>query len=79
MSKRLKEMVKDYLLRAGDNGKAKLSVASGLSVSTITLIEDGHIPLAKNIRKLALACGLSDEDAHELASLGSSEAKEAAS
>lgn len=68
MSKRLQQMIREYLLKAGDNGWAKLSVASGLSVSTLMHIEKGGYPppLAKTVRKLALACGFTEEGALHL-------------
>lgn len=76
MSNRLKEMVREYLLNAGEGGEAKLSLASGLSVSTIYTLKRGadHIPSAKTVRKLALACGLNEEAARALVRECASEA-----
>lgn len=68
MSERLKGLIGDYLLRTGKNARAKLAVASELSVSTVTAImRDDHVPQPYNIVKLALACGLNEQEALRLA------------
>lgn len=79
MSERLREMVKRRLLELGDNALSRLAVEAGLSATLINNVRNGHIPLPKSARKIALACGASDEEALRLAAECSSErAKESA-
>ena len=74
MNVRLKEMIQEFEMRAGRNGKAQLSIASGLSFYTLKRIEnEGHIPRPQSVVQLALACGLTEEEAFALARECSSE------
>jgi transcriptional regulator with XRE-family HTH domain len=66
--KKLLDLINDWLMRAGDNAVAKLSVSSSVSISTISnLLKGSHQPNRKTIYKLAMACGMSKSDASEFA------------
>lgn len=60
-------MIQKYLIKAGRNGMAQLSIDSGLSISTLRKTLSGHIPLGDNTYRLALACGCTEEEALNLA------------
>lgn len=68
MTERLRQLINDYVVKAGKNAMAKLSVESDVSLRTLYLIRnEGHVTSANNVLKIAVACGLSEEDALELA------------
>ncbi len=62
----LQSLVKATLLKLGENAEAKLAIASDVSVSLIYDVKEGRVPLAKNIVKISVACGLSKERAYDL-------------
>lgn len=68
MSERLKQMVEDSIIRLGKKGRQKLALRADLSLSTLVdIVKHGHVPLPANVYKLALACGLAEEEALALA------------
>jgi hypothetical protein len=66
MSERLQKIVSDAMIKKGVNA---LSEASDLSVNTIRAIASGedHKPYRNTVYRLALACGLTDDEALALA------------
>lgn len=71
MSERLRKLVNDELSRLGENSVAKLAVKSGVSDSLIRHVKSekcSHLPKRTTVIKLALACGLTEDDARALAS-----------
>lgn len=76
MSETLSKMVKKKLLEfGGNNSTARLAVLADVSPSLIERVKAGHVPLPKNAKKLALACGSSEEEALRIADGCSSLAK----
>lgn len=68
MSDRLKNLIQKYVDRVGKNGRARLAVESGVSLTTIShfMTDNAPLPTADTIYRLALACGCNREDAQEL-------------
>lgn len=79
MIEQLRNMVQDWVIKAGENGVERLAVGSGVSPSTIRdVIKTGHLPRARTIYRLALACGRDEEEARALAKQRLSAARESA-
>ena len=61
-------MIETYLIQAGKSGVTKLAMTANCSPRIVYQVKnDGHIPRAEIVYRLAKACGLSDEDALALA------------
>lgn len=67
MSTTLQQMVDRYLLANGKNAEAKLAMKADLSVSTVRNARRRGYISDRNVVKLALACGLTEEEALTLA------------
>lgn len=66
-SDRLKRAVKQELTRLGSQAKEKLALKAHVSVSTIRNIEADHMPRRGTAYKVAVACGLGEDRALEIA------------
>lgn len=68
MNERLKELVERYMIRAGGNAAAKLSIAAKCSQRLIYDVKNnGHIPKPDTAYRLAKVCGLNEQEALDLA------------
>ena len=64
MSKKLVKAMKDVVLREGQTGKGRLADTIGRKIRIIEhYIEGSHTPNPSNAYKLAVACGLGEEEA----------------
>lgn len=63
MSERLRDLVETYLIRMGRRAEVKLAAEAELSPSTIRNVRNGHIPSPETTYRIALACGLTPEEA----------------
>lgn len=65
---KLQDMVAAYIVKAGGHGGEKLALAADVSLSTVFKAMKGdHPPKPRNVYRLALACGCSEEEALALA------------
>lgn len=79
MSRRLIEVMKEFLVKEGQIGKAKLALAVGRGDRMVDRYLKGQsIPSRNQAYRLALACGCNERDALALAGDGRGEAKESA-
>lgn len=68
MSERLIQAMKDVLLKEGETGKGRLADAIGRQTRMIErYVDKSQTPTESNAYKLAVACGLSEEDALAIA------------
>ena len=79
MSERLRSIVDDYLTKHGVAGKAHLCIAIDRSEVTLWRWRNEGVPSTREAFKLAVACGLNEEEALKLAKeeCPSEEAREA--
>lgn len=79
MSQELRDLINNVLVKEGESGKARLSMAAKRGTRMIERYASGESNPDRNTSyELALACGRSDEDALRIAKEGSSLSKRTA-
>lgn len=66
MSRSLREVVEEYLTK-NDNGRAQLCVAIGRTEATLSRWLKNGVPTTNHAFKLAVACGVEEQEALRIA------------